>query len=223
MSIVSPLALVDQVHVLAANARSKSVFKSGEDVQFSSMKFMMISFVDLSTLLISAFLVPISVLSFNQPKFCPNGITFANNSIIGLFPEALFVDKNNTIFMARDDNGPILIWRNPSVNPTTMIGASLSLPMSLFVTDDEQIFADNGITNNQVDRWASSGTRLQSVISVSSIQCSGLSVDVMGNLYCSQVSIENDRRTTKNFEWRLFAIDDGQTFFDRQRSELWEN
>ena len=133
----------------------------------------------------------ILALSINQPKFCANAswgqiaTTFANSSVVGTQPIALFVNTNNTVFVARQDNGQILIWRNASVNPTTTLGANISNPQSLFATSDEQIFVDNGNTSNRVDRWMSNGTALESPMSTFSSWCSGLFVDVMDNLYCS--------------------------------------
>ena len=134
----------------------------------------------------------ILALSFNQPKFCANAswdlnaITSAANDTVGINPFALFINTNNTIFMTRWDTGQIHIWRNASINPTTMIAANLSSSRSLFVTSDETMFVDNGSPNNRVDRWTSNGTRLKSPMSVCSTQCSGLFVDHIDNLYCSQ-------------------------------------
>lgn len=143
--------------------------------------------------LVSIKIILVSVISFNQPKLCPNAswnpnaTTFANSGIVGTNPFALFINTNNTIFTARRDNGRILIWRNASVNSTTTILTSLSSPWGLFVTCDEQIFADNGQTNNRVDRWTSNGTTLASSMSIC-LQCLALFVDGMDNLYCSQFS-----------------------------------
>ena len=134
----------------------------------------------------------ILALSFNQPKLCPNAswnpnaTTFADNNTVGISPRALFINRNNTIFMARFDNGRVLIWRNASANLTTTIVANLSSPGSLFVTNDEQIFVDGGSSGNQIDRWTSNGTRLSSPMPSCSTRCYGMFVDVMDNLYCSQ-------------------------------------
>ena len=87
--------------------------------------------------------------------------------------------------MARYHGGQILIWRNASATPTTTILANLSYPSSLFVTGDEQILVNNDYPNPQVDRWLSNGTRHSSLMSGCS-KCSGLFVDAMNNLYCSQ-------------------------------------
>lgn len=140
-------------------------------------------------------------ISYNQPKLCPNAswnpnaITLAPNSIVGVNPNALFVDTNNTIFVASWNNGQILIWRNGSVNPTKTFFANLTSSWSLFVTSDEQIFVDSGETTNRVDRWLSNGTKLTSPMSVNSTPCSGLFIDAMDNLYCSEYSRHQVVRT----------------------------
>jgi hypothetical protein len=108
---------------------------------------------------------------------------------------AIFVDSNNTVFVARKDNGQILIWRNGSGNLATTITASLSTPSSLFVLGNGDIFVDNGYPNLRVDRYTSNGTRLSSPMSVCS-QCSGLFVDVQNNLYCSQMNAHQVVRTS---------------------------
>ena len=111
---------------------------------------------------------------------------FCRQQHVGTNPVALFINTKNTIVVARTDNGQILIWRNATGNLTTTILANLSSPWSLFVTSDEQIFADNGNTNHRVDRWTPNGTTLASPMSTCS-SCTGLFVDGMDNLYCSQV------------------------------------
>ena len=133
------------------------------------------------------------VRSFNQPDFCPNAswnpnaTTVTDSTTIGSSPYTLFVNTFNTLFVANSQNGRILIWRNGSVNPTTTIltNTNLSYPLSLVVTDDEEIFVDNGNTSNRVERWTSNGTQLPSPMSICS-QCSGLFLDSNDQLYCSQ-------------------------------------
>jgi hypothetical protein len=54
-------------------------------------------------------------LSFNQPKFCPtaswnsNGITFANQSIVGAYPLSVFVNTNNTIYVVNQEKSTTLV------------------------------------------------------------------------------------------------------------------
>ena len=48
----------------------------------------------------------ILAVSYNQPKFCPsatwnpNATDFANISTVGSFPRGIFVDSNNTVYVA---------------------------------------------------------------------------------------------------------------------------
>ena len=116
----------------------------------------------------------------------PCASSFTDNRIIGSSPQALFINLNNTIFVANQHNGRILLWPNASINKTTTILANLSYPMSLFVTSEEQIFVGTvGYSAGGVQGWTSNGTRFSSMMSGCQ-PCSGLCVDLMDNLYCSQ-------------------------------------
>ncbi|CAF1440351.1 unnamed protein product, partial [Adineta steineri] len=65
--------------------------------------------------------------SYNQPKFCqnaswnPNASTFANSSTVGANPWGIFVNTNNTIYVAGYSNSLIQIWFNNSIGPTQTI------------------------------------------------------------------------------------------------------
>ena len=89
--------------------------------------------------------------SVNQPRFCPdaswnpNGTTFADNSTIAT--------THNTVYVARWDNGDIIVWAKGSSYPTTTILAGLSNPVSLFVTSDNEILLDGVCPSNRVERW----------------------------------------------------------------------
>ena len=131
------------------------------------------------------------VRSFNQPKFCSNAtwnlnaVIFANSTIIGFQPHALFVTTNNTTVVPSYTTGQILIWHNNATgNPTTTISVGFSFPWGIFVISDGQIFVDNSATDGRVDRWTLNGTRLSSTFFPCS-RCSGLFVDVNNHLYCS--------------------------------------
>ena len=122
----------------------------------------------------------------------------ADNNTIGTQPIALFVNTFNTLFVANRQNGQIFIWRNGSLNLTATILANLSSPLSLFVTDGEEIFVDNGNTSKRVERWTSNGTRLPSPMSISP-QCYGLFIDSNDQLYCSQADAHQVlRRSLEN-------------------------
>ena len=133
------------------------------------------------------------VQSFNLPKLCPNAswnpnaTTFADNVTVGRIPHGIFVNTNNTVFVANRDTGNILIWRNGSFTPTINISSSAATPSCLFATADDQIFIDNQVPNSRVDRWTLNQTQLPS-LTFAYDYCSGLFVDIDNNLYCSQCS-----------------------------------
>ena len=170
-------------------------------------------------LLVSCFLLVVleelSASSFNQPKFCsnafwnPNATTFADNITVGISPYALFINTNNTLVAARRDNGRILIWRNVSGNnrtpSTTILFGNLSSPFSLFGTENEQIFVDGGSSLGRVQKWSSNGTRLSSTM-LGSSQCSGLFVDRIDNLYCSNADRHLVFRRTLQSSSNEFAV-----------------
>ncbi|CAF0987997.1 unnamed protein product [Adineta steineri] len=129
-------------------------------------------------------------LSFNQPRFCPtaiwnsNGITFADQSIVGSDPYAIFVNTNNTIYVANGEDNTIVIWHEESVNPTKIIHGNFTNPSSLFVTPNGDIYIDDGDQNGRVQRWRAETDAFAMVMNVSS-RCDGLFVDIYDTLYCS--------------------------------------
>ncbi|CAF4004521.1 unnamed protein product [Adineta steineri] len=100
-------------------------------------------------------------VSYNRPKFNafpswnPNGIIFANNSTIGALTMGIFVNTDNTIYVADRANNEILIWFNNSIGPTQTIQGTFSIPRSIFVTTNGDIYIDNGKLNGRVDKWVS--------------------------------------------------------------------
>ncbi len=129
----------------------------------------------------------ILVLSFNQPKLCStaawdtNGITFANQTIIGSSPTAIFVNTNNTIYAVKE-NKEILVWITDRIDPIKIILHNFSTPFSIFVTNSGEIYIDNGYLNHQVNKWITN--TFDTVMYVNS-SCYGLFVDINNTLYCS--------------------------------------
>ncbi|CAF3892066.1 unnamed protein product [Adineta steineri] len=132
-------------------------------------------------------------LSFNQPKFCPtatwksNGITFANRSIVGQNPLAIFVSTNNTIYVSNKENNTILMWEEESANPTKIIHGNFTLSASLFVTSNGDIYIDDGNKNGRVQKWSAETNTFVTVMNVNS-SCWSLFVDIYDTLYCSMSS-----------------------------------
>ncbi|CAF1084974.1 unnamed protein product [Adineta steineri] len=129
-------------------------------------------------------------LSFNQPKFCQtatwnsNGSTFANQSIVGEDPVAIFVNTNNTIYVANRENNTIVIWHEENLNPTMIIHGNFTQPRSLFVTSNGDIYIDDGDYNRLVQKWSAATGTFVTVMNVNS-SCDGLFIDINDTLYCS--------------------------------------
>jgi hypothetical protein len=129
-------------------------------------------------------------ISFNQPKFSScatwntNAITLANESLIGQQPTGIFINIENNIYITNQQNNHILIGNNGSLTLNKTISGNLNHPWSLFVTDNGDIFVDNGYNNNRVDKWTLNGTNGKPVMNINS-SCTGLFVDITYNLYCS--------------------------------------
>ncbi|CAF1511043.1 unnamed protein product [Adineta steineri] len=130
------------------------------------------------------------VLSFNQPKFCStatwssNGITSANQSIVGQYPTIIFVNKNNTIYVGNQENNAVVIWQEESVNPTKIISGNFAGLRSLFVTSNDDIYIGDGDKNGRVQKWIAETSTFVTVMNVNS-PCAGLFVDIYDTLYCS--------------------------------------
>ncbi|CAF1020086.1 unnamed protein product [Adineta steineri] len=128
--------------------------------------------------------------SFNQPKFCPTaawnpfGTTFANQTTAGRDLVAFFININNTVYTISPDKKQILMWINNSISPNKFISANLFIPISMFVTNNGDIYYENGFDNGRVDKWISNTSTFVTVMNVDS-QCYGLFIDNNNTLYCS--------------------------------------
>ena len=124
--------------------------------------------------------------SYNQPKFCPSatwnatGITFADNSSIGRFPKGMFINTNNTVYVANVATDLIQVWFDRNSTPTTINAAANSDPQSLFVTITGDIYIGGSNTEKR---------RLNSISNVSTLytngRCDDLFIDNNNSLYCS--------------------------------------
>ncbi|CAF1049913.1 unnamed protein product [Adineta steineri] len=128
-------------------------------------------------------------ISYNQPKLCANAtwnqtaITFVPSPTVGTYPLGMFVDRNNSVYVADQTNGRIQVWRNGSTILTGNYSGGLSWPYSVFVTDNGDVYVDNGYTYYRVDKWGWNSTSSVPAMYVCG-QCYGLFVDINNMLYC---------------------------------------
>jgi hypothetical protein len=76
------------------------------------------------------------------------------------------------------------VWTNNNINPTSTIYGTLLNPHSLFVTNNGDIYVDNGGSNYRVDKFTQNTNISVSVMNVNG-SCYGLFVDINDTLYCS--------------------------------------
>ncbi len=136
------------------------------------------------------FLSYVLAVSYNQPKFCPNAswnpyaTTFANISTVGLYPWAIFVNTDNTVYVGNKANDQIVVWSNGSSSPTRIISGNMLDPLSLFVTTSGDIYVYSAYLTSGIDKWtlnSTSGIRAMYTCQ----ECWGLFVDINNILYCS--------------------------------------
>ena len=151
------------------------------------------------------------VVSYNQPKLDPlatwsgNGQIFAGSSIIGEYPYGLFVNVNNTIYVADRYNNEIKIWEENSTSLSPNISGNLSNPHSLFVTVDGDIYVDNGYQTGGVDKFPFNETTSTQVMNVSQ-QCYSVFVDITNILYCSLMDLHQVVSTSLNNASQMSTI-----------------
>ncbi|CAF3915055.1 unnamed protein product [Adineta steineri] len=91
---------------------------------------------------------------------------------------------NNTIYTVNREMKQILMWINNSINPNQITPDNFTDSYSIFVTNNGDIYYDNGNENGRVDKWISNTNTLVNVMNVDS-SCDGLFIDINNNLYCS--------------------------------------
>ncbi|CAF0838067.1 unnamed protein product [Adineta steineri] len=128
-------------------------------------------------------------VSYNQPRF--NECTTWNSTGITFQPTfqfsnayGIFIDTNNSVYVADLQKNQVSIWINNSIQPTKIISNNIYSPYSVFVTNNGDIFVD---TNGRIDKWTLCSNISITVMDFGS-SCFGLFVDINDTLYCSPSS-----------------------------------
>lgn len=117
----------------------------------------------------------------------------------------MFVDTNNNVYVADRGDSRVVIWLAGSSVPTRSLTYGLSYPYSVFVTNNGDIYIDNGYTNNRIDKWPFNQTNSSSVMYVK-YACYGLFVDINNNLYCSMYNIHQVAMNSLNNNSSLWIV-----------------
>ena len=96
----------------------------------------------------------------------------------------MFVDTNDTVYVASLRGRSVLVWNSSAQVLTRNITGLSNAAYSIFATSNDDIYADDGALNGTVKKWAINTIVPTSVMNVSN-SCYGLFVDNSNNLYCS--------------------------------------
>jgi hypothetical protein len=113
--------------------------------------------------------------SFNQPKFCASvtwaldPLIFADEFTIGMDPTTVFVNTNNSVYVAEGNSSQVQIWLEGSTTPVKTIANGLINLYGLFVSKNGDIYIDNGISDGRIEKWTWSSTSGVAVMNVSAI------------------------------------------------------
>ncbi|CAF1309622.1 unnamed protein product [Rotaria magnacalcarata] len=126
-------------------------------------------------------------ISFNRPKLCPiavwnsYGSTFAGQNLAGAAPLAVFVNANNTVYLANIQYSTIEVWLQGSGSPISRSVAS-TLLYSIFVTMTDDIYIGTG--DISVDKWILNNSNNPFTLNASG-PCLYVFIDTNNSLYCS--------------------------------------
>jgi sugar lactone lactonase YvrE len=129
-------------------------------------------------------------VSYNQPKLSPwttwkpNAITFADNQTVGGQTYGLFVDINDTVYVAARSLNQIQVWVEGSTTPVRNISGGLIEPLTVFASTSGNVYVDNSLFNGRVDMWMPNSTSSIAAMYVNG-GCFGLFADIHENIYCS--------------------------------------
>ena len=128
--------------------------------------------------------------SFNQPTLCPSAtwspvaITIADNMTIQGYPNTIFVDQTNTIYLTTSMGHRVESWTEGNWAQRRHVAIGLNPSRGLVVSSEGKIFVDNGVSRGRVERWAWNVSNVTNVMSVNG-SCFSLFLGPNDTLYCS--------------------------------------
>jgi sugar lactone lactonase YvrE len=106
-----------------------------------------------------------------------------------MYPSAIFINTNNTVYVPDARNNRIVIWSEGNNTPTENISVGPLQPDEIFVTTSGDIYIETSNGNLCVVRkWTLTSTTGTPIMYTCQI-CSALFVDISDTLYCSISSL----------------------------------
>ncbi|CAF1687260.1 unnamed protein product [Adineta ricciae] len=123
--------------------------------------------------------------------------------MVGTSPYDIFINTNNTVFVAATSFNCIQSWSEKNITLMKNISSNLAFPYSVVVTINNDIYISNNISNYRVVEWTSNATTGVNVMYINGI-CYNIFIDFNENLYCS---ISNEHQVIR----KLFTNDANTT------------
>ncbi|CAF1592431.1 unnamed protein product [Adineta ricciae] len=129
-------------------------------------------------------------VSFNQPKLCPTvqwnrtATTFMNRIVVQNNGPQIFIDTNNTIYVATDAKKQILIWHENSTDPIIIEEEKWPVISSIFVSNKGDIYIS--FDSSKIIKWAQSNNNSVDIPDFED-NCVYIFIDVNNYLYCSAI------------------------------------
>ncbi|CAM4971981.1 unnamed protein product [Rotaria socialis] len=154
------------------------------------------------------------IVSYNQPEICPNatwdqtGVTVVNQTVIGKSTPGIFVDTNNTLYVASNDKSRIFIFFENGTNSTHEF-VSLSKTSTIFISTNREVYFEKFNTKGEIHKWSQNSS--QSTSAKFDDHCYGLFIDTQNTLYCSMYenkkvqkkSLNDDSKKTETITEKL--------------------
>ena len=143
-------------------------------------------------------------LPYNQPKFSPcaswntTAVLFSTLRETGYYPNEVFVDTNNTMYILSSYNETVFIWPQNSIAPTRILSGGMLSSLTLVVDDEQNIYVSHILGKFQVERWPSNVTSNRETAWLPNEECSGLFIDIDQSFYCALRDLHRVIRKSKN-------------------------
>ena len=119
-----------------------------------------------------------------MPLGNPIAITIADNTTIEGYPNTIFLDQRNAIYLTTSAADHIEVWTEGNWAQRRHIANNLNQSRGLVVSSEGTIFVDNGVSRGRVERWTWNVPNITNVMSVNG-SCFSLSLGPNDTLYCS--------------------------------------
>ena len=132
--------------------------------------------------------------SVNQPNLCPSSTWYVaapiyiNSIYTGVLPNGVFVDVNNTLYLANWANDRVYIFNEGNQVPdkTLTLATGFDAPLAAFATYSGDIYVDNGWSFANILLWPKDTTAntTTKIIEITE-ECYDLFIDISNTIYCA--------------------------------------